>query len=226
MTFHSNDIRNDKLLTRYYLDKFPIPVWEWSRQMQEILYRHPHRAEDFARSFSRNQFVAKTWALETMQTIPAPELDDNPVFTICGSWYGTIFVPLIRYIFGNNTKMNLVDFDAGALEMAGQLHGRKTIKHFHLDLNWDLHRVKRMSTDILINTSMEHLYPWTNESFGGKLCVFQSNNFTQDHAHINCSETLEEFVESMNMDEVYYSGEIPFHDFDDFHKRFMVIGRK
>jgi hypothetical protein len=210
----------------YFLDKFPIPVWEWSRQLGAIFYKQPHRAEDFARSFSKNQFVAKTWALEVLQTIDAPELDDNPVFTIAGSWYGTIFVPLMKYIWGYNTRINLVDFDEGALRVAGELHGMHFIKHFHMDLNWDMHRLKKIKTDILINTSMEHMYPWTDISFGGKLCVFQSNNFITDHAHINCSETLEDFVEQMNMDEVLYQGEIPFHDYDDEHKRFMVIGRK
>ena len=29
------------------MERFPFPVWEWSRQMQDILYNYPHRAEDF-----------------------------------------------------------------------------------------------------------------------------------------------------------------------------------
>lgn len=210
----------------YLMDKFPIPVWEWSRQMEDILYREPHRASDFAHSFSHNQLTSKTWALETLQTIDQPEVDDWPTFTICGSWYGTIFVPLIKYLWHQDVKINMVDFDEGALSVAAKLHGKHNIQHFHMDLNWELHRLKRIKSDILINTSMEHMYPWTNESFGGKLCLFQSNNFTQDHAHINCSETLDDFVEQMNMDEVYYKGEIPFHMWDDTSKRFMVIGRK
>jgi len=213
-------------MSSYLMDKFPIPVWEWSRQMEDILYREPHRASDFAHSYSRNQMIAKTWALETLQMIDAPEIDGDPEFTICGSWYGTIFVPLIKYMWGFHTRINMIDFDEGALIYAGKLHGKHNIRHFQMDLNWEMHRMKRIRSDIIINTSMEHMYPWTDESFGGKLCLFQSNNFEKDHAHINCSKTLDDFVEQMNMDEVLYKGEIPFHEWDESSKRFMVIGRK
>ena len=35
----------------FTMDKFPIPVWEWSRVMQWVNYKWPHRVEDFAKSY-------------------------------------------------------------------------------------------------------------------------------------------------------------------------------
>ena len=31
------------------MEGFPIPVWEWSRQLAEITHDYPHRVEDFAK---------------------------------------------------------------------------------------------------------------------------------------------------------------------------------
>ncbi len=45
-------------------------------------------------------------------------------------------------------------------------------------------------------------------------------------AHINCVDSLEEFIEQTGIQDIYYSGEIPFHTYDDHHKRYMVIGER
>ena len=53
-----------------------------------------------------------------------------------------------------------------------------------------------------------------------KIC-FQSNNYTSVDSHINCSNSLEEFVEGLNLREVWYSGTLETENYD----RYMVIGR-
>ena len=68
------------------MEGFPIPVWEWSRQLAEITHDYPHRVEDFAKSYSRNQFIAKTWMLEVLKVYA--DLDRTTKWWIMGSWYG------------------------------------------------------------------------------------------------------------------------------------------
>ena len=206
------------------MELFPIPVWEWSRQLAEISQDYPHRTEDFAKSYSRNQFIAKTWMLEVLKVYV--DIDRSTKWWIMGSWYGSITVPLIRSTFKPKDKIHLVDFDNEALDIAKKLHGDYAISTHHIDVNWEMKRLSKLKADVWINTSCEHMYPLTEEFNPNGLCVFQSTNFAKDPSHINCCKNLDEFIEQCNFKEILYSGEKPFHDWDDIHKRFMVIGYK
>ena len=206
------------------MERFPFPVWEWSRQMQDILYNYPHRAEDFAKSYSRNQFIAKTWMIEVLKVYA--DIDRSTKWWVMGSWYGTLTVPLITTYFYPKNQIHLVDFDEEALEIAEKLHGKYTVGVHHIDVNWDMERLSKVKADIWINTSCEHMYPMTDEFNPKGLCVFQSTNFTKDPSHINCVDTLDDFVDQCNFKEIVYKGERQFHDYDDHHKRFMVLGYK
>lgn len=206
------------------MERFPFPVWEWSRQMQDILHHYPHRVEDFAKSYSRNQFIAKTWMMDVLKVYA--DIDANTQWWIMGSWYGTLTVPLIIKFFWPNDQIHLVDFDEEALDIAIKLHGKKNVIKHYVDINWEMKKLSRVKADIWINTSCEHMYPMTDEFKPKGLCVFQSTNFTKDPSHINCVDTLDDFVEQCNFKEVVYKGERQFHDYDDYHKRFMVLGYK
>ena len=207
------------------MDKFPIPVWEWSRQMLDISYNYPHRVEDFAKSFSRNQFYAKCWMMEVLRAEVDFTIDRQTRWWILGSWYGTLIIPLIWQYFGTLKKIHMCDFDGEALEIAERLHGKRRLMTHAIDVNWEFERLAKVKTDIMVNTSCEHMYPMTDFKTDA-LCVFQSTNFKEDYAHINAVDSLEEFEEQCNMTQVLWKGEIPFHDYDDHHKRFMIIGYK
>ena len=206
------------------MEGFPIPVWEWSRQLAEITHDYPLRVEDFAKSYSRNQFIAKTWMLEVLKVYA--DLDRTTKWWIMGSWYGSITVPMIRNTFKPTSKIHLLDFDKEALDIAKKLHGDYAISTHHIDVNWEMKRLSKLKADVWINTSCEHMYPLTEEFNPNGLCVFQSTNFAKDPSHINCCKDLDEFIEQCNFKEILYSGEKPFHDWDDLHKRFMEIGYK
>ena len=95
------------------MERFPFPVWDWSRQMQDILHNYPHRVEDFAKSYSRNQFIAKTWMIEVLKVYA--DIDRATKWWVMGSWYGTLTVPLITSYFYPKNQIHLVDFDEEAL---------------------------------------------------------------------------------------------------------------
>lgn len=206
------------------MERFPLPVWEWSRQMQDIYHNHPHRIEDFAKSYSRNQFISKTWMIEVLKVYA--DIDSKTSWWLMGSWYGSLTVPLINSQFHPSKRIHLVDFDKEALQIAEKLHGSHNIVTHNIDVNWEMKRLSKVKADIWINTSCEHMYPLTDEFTPEGLCVFQSTNYTKDPSHINCSDTLDDFIEQCNFKELIYSGEKPFHDYDNYHKRFMVLGYK
>jgi hypothetical protein len=202
------------------MNKFPIDVWEWSFIIEFIHKHFPHRIVDFGKSISKNQFTSKTWLIENLMLHSIVSVKNKEIW-ILGSWYGTILVPLIRKHLGSIKTIHLVDYDQEALEIASILHG-KEIKTHCMDVNFDFPEI---TGDLIINTSCEHMYPMNDYKFNG-LCVFQSNNFTPDAAHINCPETLDDFIAQCGLSQIEFAKEIQFHDYDEQYKRFMIIGKQ
>lgn len=202
------------------MKKFPISVWDWSDTLRYIVDKYPYRVKDFAQSISENQFVAKTWLIEQLMMHKVADKKDKKIWII-GSWYGTILVPLLYKNLISISEINLVDYDNESLFVAMHLFGT-SIKTHCLDANFDLPDIE---ADIIINTSCEHMYPMKDYNFKG-LCVFQSNNFDKESAHINCVNNLQEFKDQAGLNKIDYEGEIKFHRHDDNYKRFMLIGEK
>jgi len=203
------------------MEKIPIPFWEWSRWIAWLNNHMPHRVEDFAKSFSENQFYAKSWLVENLMMHNICSVKDKEVW-ILGSWYGTILVPLLYRKIPNIKTVHLVDYDAETLDLAKRIFRNYNIKIHQYDINFDYPKIKG---DLIINTSCEHMWPMKDYNFDG-LCVFQSNNFREDTSHINCVDSLDEFIAQSGLSQIDYKGEIQFHKYDDIHKRFMVIGKK
>ena len=204
-------------ITRTML-KCPIPFWEFSRIAQHIAVEYPHRSLDFARSYSENQIMAKSWLVERLFMSPAADIKDKEI-VILGAWYGTVLVPLLNHYFKDIKNITLIDYDEDTLIFAKMLHG--DIKTEVKDISFD---IQSMKADIIINTSCEHMWHMKDIEFEG-LCAFQSNDFLQEPSHVNCVESIEEFIGQTGIKNVYYKGEMPFDNYHD-NKRFMVIGEQ
>jgi len=196
-----------------------IPFWEWSRWICYLNNNYPYRVEDFAKSFSENQMSAKSWLVEHLQLHPI-SAQQNLEIWILGSWYGTILVPLLHKRL-NVSRIHLVDYDSETLEIAKGIFKEYSIRTHCIDINFDMPPVE---ADIIINTSCEHMMPMRDYKFSG-LKVFQSNNFYDDLAHINCVDSLDSFIKQSGIQKIDYKGEKQFHRYDEIHKRYMVIGR-
>lgn len=208
------------------MKRIPIPFWKYSKWLERLASDEPHRVSDFAKSFSENQVYAKSWLIERLMMHPFVNKKEKDIW-ILGSWYGTILVPLLMSKFPDIFRIHLVDFDEETLNIAERLWYTKTpfgnlIQTHCMDINFDF---EQLEGDLIINTSCEHMLPMNEFDCKG-LCAFQSNNFREEIAHINCVDSLEEFIEQTGIEDVYYSGEIPFHTYDDHHKRYMVIGER
>ena len=119
--------------------------------------------------------------------------------------------------------------DKEAIEICYKLHSKwnKKIKRYHADINFEIDLLKSYENqpDIVINTSCEHMWNMKDLKLEGNiLYAFQSNNFTPETAHINCPKNLEDFKNQVELKEIEFEGEIPFHDHKDDYKRFLLIG--
>lgn len=199
------------------MSKFPFPAYKWSEWTQLVMAKFPHRSKDFIKSYSENQLSAKSWLVEHAKLQFISDNKDKEIW-ILGSWYGTILVPLLQKEFPN-CRIHLVDYDEENLIIAKIIHSN--IQTHCLDVTFDLPEIK---TDIIINTSCEHMYPMKHIPMKG-YCFYQSNNFRDDSAHINCVESKEEFAEQSGITNPIIS-EAPFHHYDNIHKRFMVHGQR
>jgi hypothetical protein len=202
------------------MNKFPINVWEWSETIKFINYEYPHRIDDFAKSFSENQFNSKTWLVEKLKMNKVCDKANKEIW-ILGSWYGTLLVPLLYKNIPSIQKIHLVDYDYENLMVAKYMFGDSVKLHVN-DVTFDFDKIR---ADIIINTSCEHMYPMESMDLSG-FCVFQSNNYDKEPAHINCVNSIEDFVKQSGIKNVEYSGEIPFHKVQDDYKRFMVMGQR
>lgn len=199
------------------LKNFPIPAYEWSGWSQMIMAKYPHRTKDFIKSYSENQLSAKSWLTEHLKIQFIADNENKEVW-ILGSWYGTILVPLVRSVL-KNPKIHLVDYDKETLSIAKQIH--YDITTHKIDVTFDLPKI---DTDIIINTSCEHMYPMKDINMKG-FCFYQSNNFRNDNAHINCVDSKEELAEQSGIQNPKMF-EMQFHKYDTDHKRFMVYGQR
>mgnify|MGYP001183151560 CR=1 FL=1 len=210
----------------YTMDKMIIPVWEWGEALDFIAHKYPFRYKDFAQSIAKNQWKSKTWLIENLSMINDEE---EPEVWVLGSWYGSVIVPLIMHHIPNVKKIHLFDYDKEAIEICYKLHSKwnKKIKRYHADINFEIDLLKSYENqpDIVINTSCEHMWNMKDLKLEGNiLYAFQSNNFTPETAHINCPKNLEDFKNQVELKEIEFEGEIPFHDHKDDYKRFLLIG--
>jgi microcystin degradation protein MlrC len=79
--------------------------------------------------------------------------------------------------------------------------------------------------DIVINTSCEHItqeqyVQWLSHIPNTTTIVVQSNNYFDCSEHINCSNSLEEFVDKSNLT-VEYKGVY----LTEKYSRYMIIGK-
>ena len=92
----------------------------------------------------------------------------------------------------------------------------------HKDISFDINEV---TDDIIINTSCEHMWHMRDIKMNG-VCAFQSNNFKQDNAHVNCVGSLEEFTYQTGLTKLFFKGVKPFHHINDGSERYMLIGEQ
>lgn len=173
------------------------------------------RTEDFnVDSLSKCQLVSKFRLIELLQ-FNAGTLGD---IVIAGGWYGQLATMLSDADLG--ASYTGVDFDRSIQAIAERLN--RHIDYTHVV--GDMYEFGYDGYDTVINTSCEHiadLREWLDLLPKGTKVVLQSNNYFELEEHINCSATLNEFIDKADLSEVIMLDEIEM----PIYTRYTIVGR-
>jgi len=163
---------------------------------------------DFAQSFSKNQIQCKMWLVNELLNIYSPKK-----IMILGSWYCTVLTYLLK-----DFEIYCVDKDPEVLRLAKAFS--KVIGNKGTYVCGDATLMRWSAYDTVINTSCEHMKD-LDYSQSNTVYALQSNNYHGIEGHINCKNSLEEFIESTKLKTILYSGTLEM----DKYERYMVIGK-
>ena len=175
---------------------------------------------DLLDSYSPNQFKSKLNLINHIESLDILNKDSEIV--IFGCWYGSILIPA----FYNDVKqITAIDIDPKVISKAKY----KIFKDYNVDFiskdvfDWapDSSRIKK--TDLIINTSCEHMRPMKELKLDTKsYFAFQSNNMLSIEGHINCVYDLDDFKRQLpDNAKVLIEDKIK----DERGTRFLLIGK-
>lgn len=179
------------------------------------------RIRDIANSLTYSQLKSKQWAvkefLKVKETLPNLSKSD---YIVMGGWYGLLAHLLTPHL---DNKIYSIDMDRGCADLGSQIYSNVNFlvedalehffnipKNYGWIFNTSVEHMEKEDIDLILRLKREDAF----------IC-FQSNDYFEEPSHINCSKSLNDFIHSLNLKKIYYSGEMNVGVFN----RFMVIGR-
>ena len=153
---------------------------------------------DLLDSFSPNQFKSKENLINHIKKLNI--LNSKSEIVIFGCWYGSILIPA----FYNEVKrITAIDIDDNVIGIAKN-RIFKNYDKIDFIVNdafvWANKSSRIKSTNLIINTSCEHMQPMKNLPILNNInsyFAFQSNNMFDIETHINCVNNIEEFKKQL-----------------------------
>lgn len=190
-----------------------------------------YRICDVINSVNKAQIKGKQWLVDTLVPFLTEEqFRSCPLkdIIILGSWYGLNGM-LLRQKIDNDINIWDIDTDPLCKYFANMLkYGNDDYKNNYsiTDDALDYFFTRSDKYQLIINTSCEHMEPddirlMLNTKTHETMICFQSNNYHSIQSHINTHNSLNEFVESLDLTVVLWKGEKKVNVECD---RYMVIG--
>ena len=175
---------------------------------------------DLLDSFSPNQFKSKEKLINHIRDLNI--INDKSEITILGGWYGSILIPAFKEV----KKITLIDLDDNVIRIAKNrlFNHYKNVDFITADVfNLGEHFQRVEKSDLLINTSCEHMRPMKELKLDTKsYFAYQSNNMLSIEGHINCVYDLDDFKKQLpDNAKVMIEDEIK----DERGTRFLLIGK-
>jgi len=172
-------------------------------------------------SFWKGQLNSKLWLINELKRY-APSIPNS--VSIYGGWNGV----LSSLLFNSDIKVSniiSIDVDQSCQATASTICKRQEIDGRFRAITADMCDTV-FDTDIVINTSCEHITQeqynqWLNKVDQKSIIVLQSNNYFDLDEHIRCSDSLESFCQTCDL-EIFWAGELQTQKYT----RYMIIGRK
>jgi SAM-dependent methyltransferase len=153
---------------------------------------------DLLDSYSPNQFKSKENLINHIKKLNI--LNAESEIVIFGCWYGSILIPA----FYNEVKrIAAIDINDKYIRIAKNrlFKNYNKIDFINEDVfSWSMTNERIFRTNLIINTSCEHMQPMKNLSVLNNInsyFAFQSNNMFDIPTHINCVKNIEEFKKQL-----------------------------
>ena len=209
------------------------------RNVLKAIKEKPELTRDIIDSYGDNQFKSKYALLNAVDNLNF--LDKDSTVVIWGSWYGSILIPALT---NKVKKIVSIDLDEAPLQIAKNhlFENYKNIEYVCDDV-FKTYRDAYLNTNLIINTSCEHMLPMKEWKWFGagalsndqdtsifrtpKLpdncyVAFQSNNMFDIEGHVNCVNSLQEFKDQMpERAEILFEEEVE----DTRGTRYMLVGK-
>jgi len=173
-------------------------------------------------SFWGGQLQSKTWLIKELEKISKSII--NAEVVIYGGWNGVLASMLFNSNIGVKHITN-IDIDPSVRETALTMNKKYEMEGRFTAVTADMCNYTSMA-DIVINTSCEHITQkqydtWISNQPHQALIVLQSNNYIIDE-HINCSNSLQDFMDKSKLSNIQYQGVLELAKYD----RYLLIGQK
>ena len=175
-----------------------------------------YRIKDIIHSLDSNHWKSKQWLVDELSKV----YTGKGLIHVAGGWNG-----LLAYLLSKHYS-NIISSD---IDPVCKTIGRKLFYNSNINFKVEDFNTPELfyGADVVVCTSVEHIdredIISTIEELqmrGDKIIALQSNNYFDLNCHINCSHSLDEFVEYTDLD-IIYKGELDLGDFT----RYMVIGK-
>ena len=173
-------------------------------------------------SVNSNQNMSKEWLVENMSE-RLESIVENPKVCVAAGWYGMLADKMRDF---TNNKVVSFDIDPKCAKYGKIMYPKVSFK------TADINEFHAGQYDVVMCTSCEHISDETLNKFlrtrkEQSLVVLQSNNYFGLDEHINCKNSLKEFIDSLTYAvpsakiNILNSSEKRINDKFD---RYMVIG--
>lgn len=184
-------------------------------------------------AFSHGQIKSKLWLSESFSKWAARHLEAGVKYEL--NWYGSwVGIGPFLLLAGTGIQfkaIKLFDLNAASLEASRLILDYWRCEAIELStqlLDVNAYIPLATSHQIFINSACEHMEneAWLQNLPAGSIVLLQSTDM-QHPEHINCSRTIEDFVNKQNrLVRVLESGQIHFDYPDKKFSRFMLFGIK
>ena len=138
LTLHNNEVNTELLYN-----------------VMTTIKENPSLEDDLLDSFSSNQVASKSALINAVNNLNI--LDKDSIVAIWGSWYGSILIPSLA---DKVKKIVAIDLDDNALQIAKtRLFRDYNNINYVCDDIFKTYRDVYLNTDLIINTSCEHMLP-------------------------------------------------------------------
>ena len=232
--------RNDELYFLTTMFKLLQPETDASllKTVFELIKEDPSLEKTLLDSFSHNQIAAKTALLNAVDDLKI--LDKDSTVVMWAGWYGSILIPKLA---NKVKKIVNIDLDNQTTKVSKKLFNNYENVDYICDDIFKTYRDAYLNTNLIINTSCEHMPPMKDWKWFGagalsndqdtsifrtpKLLddcyfAFQSNNMFGIEGHVNCVNSLQEFKDQMpERAEILFEEEVK----DTRGTRYMLVGK-